>query len=260
MERVLKNYYINPSLMHWLAEKNTRILVILFELEKNERKINEIFISLVVAKGSSYLKSFEKKRKNKKIKKIISTILILGISQTNPTIGFGLFFFKNFNVQTSNALTAGFLWTNNLEGTTFHKKNILFSLGISSLLVASMVTFIYRPTTRVGVLNTFYFPGFKEFLVKVRSFEILYPTLEKTNQFLTKFANYPLYGGLSLEDKIGLLTIGKELYKVSSDFGNLEQVWLQELGLGTTYNINLKILQNLLLDICKNERILEHFC
>jgi len=109
-------------------------------------------------------------------------------------------------------------------------------------------------------MNQLSFPGFQEFLIKIRTFEILYPTLDKTNQFLSKFTNYTAYGGLNLEEKIGFLTLGKELYKVSSEFGIIEQLWLQEVGVGLIYNLRIKILQNLLLDICKNEKILEHFC
>lgn len=261
MEKILKNYHISPTLIRWLEEKNNRILIILFELEKSEKEINDIFISVILKKGFICLKNFGKKKQNKHLKQILSTVLIIGIGEVNPTIGIGLFVLKRFNIQTSKTLTAGFLWTDSLEGgIRLNKKNILFSLGISSLIVASIVTFIYRLTTRIGVLNQLSFPGFKEFLINIRTFEILYPTLDKTNQFLSKFANYPAYGGLNLEEKIGFLALGKELYKVSSEFGILEQLWLQEVGVGTTYNLRVKILQNLLLDICKKEKILEHFC
>lgn len=67
--------------------------MILFELEKAEIEMNEVFISLVVRRASFCLKTLNKKRGNKEIKKVISTILILGISQMNPTIAFRLFFF-----------------------------------------------------------------------------------------------------------------------------------------------------------------------
>jgi len=87
MEKILKNYHISPTLIRWLEQRNNKTLIILFELEKSEKKINDIFISVILKKGFICLKYFGKKKQNKHLKQIISTVLIIGIGQVNPTIG-----------------------------------------------------------------------------------------------------------------------------------------------------------------------------